>query len=99
MKKSKFTQQHMFKSTPSEAQVEARIDKWSKDIKKLEVDVQNKEDNKEVALGTSKINYMDPRITVAWCKRCEVPIEKVFPKTLLDKFNWAMAVTPDWKFE
>ncbi len=99
MKKLKFTQQHMFKTTPSESQLESRIDKWSKDIKKLEVDVQNKEDNKEVALGTSKINYMDPRITVAWCKRCEVPIEKVFPKTLLDKFNWAMAVAPQWKFE
>ena len=22
-----------------------------------------------MALGTSKINYMDPRITVAWCGR------------------------------
>lgn len=28
---------------------------------------QNKEDLKTVALGTSKINYLDPRITVAWC--------------------------------
>lgn len=27
------------------------------------------DDNKQVALGTAKINYMDPRITVAWCKR------------------------------
>ncbi len=31
------------------------------------------QDLKTVALGTSKINYMDPRITVAWCKRNEVP--------------------------
>ncbi len=36
-----------------------------------------KDDLKTVALGTSKINYMDPRITVAWCKLHEVPIEKV----------------------
>ncbi|KAL2330551.1 hypothetical protein Fmac_018132 [Flemingia macrophylla] len=36
-----------------------------------------KEDLKTVALGTSKINYLDPRITVAWCKRHEVPIEKM----------------------
>ena len=56
------------------------------------------DDNKEVSLGTSKINYMDPRITVAWCKRNEVPIEKVFSKTLRDKFNWAMAVPPEWEF-
>lgn len=43
----------------------------------MERDMQTKEDLKTVALGTSKINYMDPRITVAWCKRNEVPIEKV----------------------
>lgn len=39
--------------------------------------MKTKEDLKTVALGTSKINYLDPRITVAWCKRHEVPIEKV----------------------
>jgi DNA topoisomerase-1 len=55
-----------------------------------------KEDLKTVALGTSKINYMDPRITIAWCKRNEVPIEKVFNKSLLSKFTWAMDV--DWHF-
>jgi hypothetical protein len=65
----------------------------------LEADIRNRDENKEVALGTSKINYMDPRISVAWCKRCEVPIDKIFAKTLREKFNWAMAVGPDWKFE
>jgi len=55
-------------------------------------------ENKEVALGTSKINYMDPRISVAFCKRIELPIEKVFNKALLDKFPWAMAVGPDFHF-
>lgn len=24
------------------------------------------EENKEIALGTSKLNYLDPRISVAW---------------------------------
>jgi DNA topoisomerase I len=89
----------MFKATPSEAAVTTRIEKWGDDIRKLEVDINNRDENKEVALGTSKINYMDPRISVAWCKRNEVPIDKVFAKTLRDKFNWAMAVPPDWKFE
>ena len=40
------------------------------------------EDNKTIALSTSKTNYNDPRISVAWCKKYEVPIEKVFPKAL-----------------
>jgi DNA topoisomerase-1 len=51
-----------------------------------------------IATSTSKTNYNDPRITVAWCKRFEVPIEKIFPKTLLDKFNWAMSIESKWEF-
>jgi len=57
-----------------------------------------KEDLSTVSLGTSKINYMDPRITVAWCKRNEAPIEKLFNKSLLGKFNWAMEEQPDFVF-
>jgi len=57
-----------------------------------------KGDSKEVALGTSKINYMDPRITVTWCKKFEVPIEKVFNNALLEKFPWAMAASLEYNF-
>jgi len=95
----KFNVGHMYKTTPSAAQLEAKITAWDEKIAKMETDIKNRDDNKDVALGTSKINYMDPRISVAWCKRHEVPIDKVFAKTLRDKFNWAMAVPPEWKFE
>jgi len=57
-----------------------------------------KDDTKTVALGTSKINYMDPRITIAWCKAKEVPLEKIFNRSLLDKFPWAMEVPSGWRF-
>ena len=89
----------MFKTTPTVAQLDGRIEKQGEVIRKMEIDLRGRDDNKDVALGTSKINYMDPRISVAWCKRCEVPIDKIFARTLRDKFNWAMAVPPDWKFE
>ena len=62
------------------------------------MELQQKKDNSEVALGTSKINYMDPRITISWCKHIELPIEKVFPKTLRSKFAWAMETEPKWNF-
>mmetsp|Transcript_26160 Transcript_26160/g.57279 ORF Transcript_26160/g.57279 Transcript_26160/m.57279 type:complete len:760 (+) Transcript_26160:207-2486(+) len=94
----KFKQAHLWDKVPSKDQVAKKIQNWSAKISKMEMDLKHKDDNKEVSLGTSKINYMDPRITVAWCKRNEVPIEKVFSKTLRDKFNWAMAVVPDWEF-
>jgi DNA topoisomerase-1 len=92
-------EKHKFKTVPTETAIVSRIQKWTEDIRKMELDIRIRDENKEVALGTSKINYMDPRISIAWCKRCEVPIEKVFAKTLRDKFNWAMIAGPDWKFE
>lgn len=97
--KRRFLDKHMFKTKPTADSIDTRIKQWDETIRKMEVDIRNRDENKEVALGTSKINYMDPRISVAWCKRCEVPIDKVFAKTLRDKFNWAMAVPPTWKFE
>ncbi|XP_033754798.1 DNA topoisomerase I, mitochondrial-like isoform X2 [Pecten maximus] len=57
---------------------------------KLEVQATDKDENKEIALGTSKLNYLDPRISIAWCKKWEVPIEKIYNKTQRDKFRWAI---------
>jgi DNA topoisomerase-1 len=88
--KAKSETSHLFARAPSEDQVDKRIASWTEKIKKLEISVRDRQDNKEVSLGTSKINYMDPRISVAWCKRNEVPIDKIFAKTLRDKFVWAM---------
>ncbi|KAL0583243.1 hypothetical protein ABG067_006851 [Albugo candida] len=95
---AKKAQSHLFPKTPSLEQVKKRSDAWKKKVNTLAIRLQDKSDNKQVALGTSKINYMDPRITVAWCKRNEVPISAVFAKTLREKFVWAMDATPDWKF-
>jgi len=55
-------------------------------------------ENKNVALNTSKINYNDPRITIAWAKRNEVPIERLFPKSVREKFPWAMSEDPLYEF-
>lgn len=64
----------------------------------MELQAKSKEDLKTIALGTSKINYLDPRITIAWCKRNDVPIEKIFNKSLLGKFKWAMDVEVSFRF-
>jgi hypothetical protein len=46
---------------------DAKVAAKQKQVARLELSAKVKEDLKNVALGTSKINYMDPRITVAWC--------------------------------
>ncbi|EIW83345.1 hypothetical protein CONPUDRAFT_52328 [Coniophora puteana RWD-64-598 SS2] len=78
--------------------LEEAVQKLGEKIKTFKLQMDDREAGKEVALGTSKINYLDPRITAAWCKTHEVPIEKIFSKTLLTKFPWAMEADDDWKF-
>jgi DNA topoisomerase-1 len=62
--------------------------------KKLEL----KKDMKDISIGTSQQNYIDPRITIAWMKRHNIPIEKIFPKALQDKFKWAFDTDQNYKF-
>ncbi|KAH9090050.1 hypothetical protein Ae201684P_014915 [Aphanomyces euteiches] len=95
---AKKAQAHRFVKVPTVDQIDKKIESWSKRIKALDLRLKDKNDNKEVALGTSKINYMDPRITVAWAKRNEVPISSVFPTALREKFVWSMDVDPNWTF-
>lgn len=78
--------------------IEESFDKLTEKIKAHKLQIVDRDETKEVALGTSKINYLDPRITKAWCETHDVPIEKLFSKTLVTKFPWAMEVEKEWKF-
>ncbi|KXX82844.1 DNA topoisomerase 1 [Madurella mycetomatis] len=87
--------------SPTIEKLTAAIDKLDERIRALELQSADREGNKEVALGTSKINYIDPRLTVAFSNKFNVPIEKFFSKTLRDKFNWAIQSVGDddtWEF-
>ncbi|KAL8972298.1 MAG: hypothetical protein Q9183_000627 [Haloplaca sp. 2 TL-2023] len=85
--------------SPSVEKLQANLDKLDQRIQTMEFQAEDKENNKEVALGTSKINYIDPRLTVVFSKKFNVPIEKFFSKTLREKFDWAVkSVDEDWEF-
>lgn len=88
-----------FKAPTTVEQCDNRIEKLNERIEAKETQKQLKSDTKTVALGTSKINYMDPRVTVAWCKRVDLPLEKVFNASLIQKFPWAMEVSSTWSFD
>ncbi|XP_061463065.1 DNA topoisomerase I, mitochondrial isoform X5 [Rhineura floridana] len=86
------------KNVKSKAAVEKKrklIEKIEEQLEKLSLQATDKEENKQIALGTSKLNYLDPRISVAWCKRFGVPIEKIYNKTQRDKFAWAIAMADE----
>ncbi|KAK3603911.1 hypothetical protein CHS0354_042923 [Potamilus streckersoni] len=75
------------------------VERLEEQLTKLEVQATDKDENKEIALGTSKLNYLDPRISVAWCKKCNVPLEKIYNKTHRAKFQWAIDMAgPDFEF-
>ncbi|PIA16948.1 DNA topoisomerase I [Coemansia reversa NRRL 1564] len=75
-----------------------KLEKLNQRVRNIEVDMIEKDENKTTALSTSKLNYIDPRISIAWCKKYNVPIEKIFNKTLREKFTWALGVDSEWTF-
>jgi DNA topoisomerase-1 len=46
-------------------------------------------------LGTSLKNYIDPRVSVKFCRKVNYDWKKYYPKTLVTKFAWAEATVAD----
>jgi len=67
-------------------------------LKKLKSKKDLKMELKNISLTTSKINYIDPRITISFFKLHNLPIDKVFSVSLQEKFKWAFEVGSDYKF-
>jgi len=67
-------------------------------LKVVKAKIRESEEMKCIALNTSKLNYMDPRISVAFAKFHNIPITKIFPNQVLSKFPWALEVHPGFVF-
>lgn len=86
-------------SMNSVEKLEKAIERLDQRISTSQVQLQDREANSEVSLGTSKINYIDPRLSVVFCKKYGVPIEKILTKSLREKFKWAIeSVDETWRF-
>ncbi|MCJ1306424.1 DNA topoisomerase 1 [Agyrium rufum] len=84
---------------PTIEKLESLSAKFDPKMEVASLQAEDKDNNKDVALGTSKINYIDPRLTVVFCRKFNVPIEKLFSKTLREKFQWAIeSVDDSWTF-
>jgi len=53
---------------------------------------------KNVSLGTSKNNYIDPRIIFAFIAKYKIPEDKLFNKALITRFDWAKKEGIDYRF-
>lgn len=77
-------------------QIVRKIGQLEQRTSTLDLRIRVKDENKTVANNTSKQHYMDPRITVTFCKNFDLPIEKFFNASLLKKFPWAMYAKCDF---
>lgn len=75
-----------------------RIKKLDIKIKSLKLKKDTKLKMKNVSLGTSKNNYIDPRIIFSFIKRFEIPPEKLFTEKLIKRFEWANKVDKEYHF-
>ena len=76
----------------------AKLDKESKSYKEKVKKIKEKEKSAHLALGTSKLNYIDPRITVATLKRFNILLDKYFNARELTKFQWATSIEASFIF-
>jgi DNA topoisomerase-1 len=70
----------------------------NKKIQLLKLKKESKLNMKNVSLGTSKQNYIDPRIIFAFIKKYDIPQERLFTEQLLNRFQWASLVNSDYRF-
>jgi len=47
---------------------------------------------------TSRTNYLDPRITIAYCQHHELPLSRVFSATLRARYKWALSAPSNFRF-
>jgi DNA topoisomerase-1 len=78
--------------------IKEQINKLESKIKLAKSKKELKMDLKNVSLSTSKVNYIDPRIIVAFCKKHNIDIKNVYTSALQDKFGWAMEVDENFSF-
>ena len=67
-----------------------KTDGLLKRIDKNRLDVELTKATREYNLGTSLKSYIDPMTYVRWANRVEFDLDKFYPKTLKNKYSWAL---------
>ncbi len=86
------------KKDEKKEKIELRVKKAQQRIENLQMKKTFKNETKTFSIGTARNNYSSPKIAVSWCKDHDVPINKIYSKSLAEKFDWAMDTPADyWK--
>jgi len=72
-----------------------------KAIAKQKVQIEHKSNTTDIAITTSRTNYIDPRVLVSWSKKAELvpPWSAIYSAALQKKFQWAIdMIPPSWDY-
>ena len=72
-----------------EAKEKEKLKKAEEKVTALKEKRDFKANNGDIALGTSKTNYITPQLAYSICNDLDIPIEKILTKSLREKFEWA----------
>ncbi|MCL4344199.1 MAG: DNA topoisomerase I [Nitrososphaerota archaeon] len=72
-------------------------DSYRRRVKKAEMQVKLAKLIRDYNLNTSMKNYIDPRISVSWASKTNLPIDKIYSKTLIKKFEWSRRSRIKWE--
>jgi len=66
-----------------------KLEKKKQQLKSLKENLKFKKETKNYALGTSKTNYSNPKVVYSFCKSIDLNINKIYTKSLQERFSWA----------
>lgn len=97
-KKLKADEKQLLKKSYNEKIEKAtiKLEKSKERLENFKRTIEMKEKCENVALSTSKANYCDPRIGISFCKRFDIPIEKIYNSSMQKKFEWALDIEDDY---
>ena len=78
--------------------LKSKITKTKDKLQILQAKKKLKIELKDISITTSRVNYLDPRITVAFLKKHDLDLSKIFSKTLMEKFKWSFDVDENYVF-
>jgi len=67
-----------------------KIDLILRRMEKIKLDIELTKKTKEYNLGTSLKSYIDPRVYARWSTKVGFSLDKLYPKALRKKYDWAL---------
>ncbi len=86
---TKSTQKQMKEAiTDKIKKLKDRLVKETNKVQELKLKAEFSSGSKDISIITARTSYSDPRIGFSFCKDNEIPLDKIYSKSLLNKFNW-----------